>query len=689
MTVLVSPSTGQPVLPHWLQLLTAGAVAALLMGMPDRSVAQTLPDSQPSASPSPRAAAPRPAVRRQAPQPAAAPQRHTVEPGDRSADELNRQFSERLLARTRAEEEARAAEEARRRESSGPGFFERLFGGSSSSPSTADSLLPTDPKLAQAVPPAEPRVAQATPPGTSAPSSPPQDTRAPVQAPPSGPASAPAPGTPDQLAQTPPQQPTPPSQPPQQTRPPVPIPPGQPTLITPPAPPPGVVPPPTPVEEARSRQFGRSAVVPTEQPSLSIDSGKGTIVKLKTPASTVFVANPDIADVQVKTGGTIYVFGKKPGETVLYAVDDQDRVLLNTVVIVGHPTGRVIGNIASQPGGSTIQATTVGGSVVLQGRSDNPAAIEQARRMAIGVTGDPAKVINNVALTGSNQVLLRVRIVEAQRETLKRLGINWESVLNLPGHLTAGLATPTDLVTDPITRLGSPAGGILFGRYTKNGTDIFNLIDLLATENMLTVLAEPNLTAMSGETASFLAGGEFPIVVPQGNNAFTVQFKQFGVSLAFTPTIHGNGRISLRAKPEVSQLSTNGQVSFQGFTIPALTVRRVDTTVELASGQSFAIAGLIQNNSTQNISKLPGLGELPILGALFRSDAFQRQESELVVIVTPYLVGPTNHRLATPADGFTPPTDADRYLFGRTNHPPSARRTTVRSSARAGGFMLE
>jgi pilus assembly protein CpaC len=444
------------------------------------------------------------------------------------------------------------------------------------------------------------------------------------------------------------------------------------------------------VEEAQSRPFGRSAVVPTEQPTLSVDAGKGTIIKLKSPASTVFIANPDIADVQVKTGGTIYVFGKKPGETVLYAVDEQDRVLLNTVVLVGHPTGRVISNVAGMPGGSGIQATTVGGSVVLQGRSDNPGAIENARRMAIGVTGDPARVINNVALDGPNQVLLRVRIVEAQRETLKRLGINWESVFQLGGRVTAGLATPVDLITNPVTRLGDPTGGAIFGRYTKGGTDIFGLIDMLATENMLTILAEPNLTAMSGETASFLAGGEFPIVVPQTNNAAVVVFKQFGVSLAFTPTIHANGRITLRAKPEVSQLTTNGQVNINGFVIPALTTRRVDTTVELASGQSFAIAGLITNNSNQDITKLPGLGDIPILGALFKSDSFRRQESELVIIVTPYLVRGANRPLATPTDGHVPPNDSDRYLYGRTYRAQGAGGSTVRTGTRqAGGFMLE
>ncbi|HJQ60495.1 MAG TPA: pilus assembly protein N-terminal domain-containing protein, partial [Vineibacter sp.] len=602
--------------------------------------------------------------------------------------DLTRQYNERMQAQARADDEARRAR----------GFFGRVFGSSpreerpSADQPTVSSAPIADTTASGAPPAPEPKVARVAP--ASAPND--QVAQAQPPAPPSGPVTT-VPGAPDQLAQTPPPAPG--------QRPPVPVPPpGQPTLITPP---PGATPPSSgPVAEANPRQFGRGSVVPTEQPTLQIDSGKGTIMKLRSPASTVFIANPEIADVQVKTGGTIYVFGKKPGETVLYAVDEQDRVLLNTVVIVGHPTGRVLGAVAGMPGGSTIQATTVGGAVVLQGRSDNPAAIEQARRVAVGVTGDPSKVINQVGLDGANQVLLRVRIVEAQREALKRVGFNWETVLDLPGRLVGGLATPSPISgVNPIVppfppvagfgypRINSPVGGAVVGRFTKGATDIFSLIDLLATENMLTVLAEPNLTAMSGETASFLAGGEFPIIVPGGNNAFTVQFKQFGVSLAFTPTIHGNGRISIRAKPEVSQLSTNGQVNFQGFVIPALTVRRADTTVELASGQSFAIAGLIQHNSTQDISKLPGLGDVPILGALFKSDSFRRQQSELVIIVTPYLVRPSNNKnMATPLDGWVPPTDADRYLYGRTQHPTGGRRpstTRVSSSSSAGGFVLE
>jgi len=192
--------------------------------------------------------------------------------------------------------------------------------------------------------------------------------------------------------------------------------------------------------------------------------------------------------------------------------------------------------------------------------------------------------------------------------------------------------------------------------------DINAVLDALEDEGMISILAEPNLTAMSGETASFLAGGEFPILVPGGTNGPTIEFKKFGISLAFTPTLVGTDRINLHVNPEVSQLTDANGVSLGGYEIPALTTRRAETTVELGSGQSFAIAGLIQNNTTHDISKFPGLGDVPVLGALFRSDRFQREETELVLIVTPYLVKPVSSRkMATPLDGFTPPDDGERF----------------------------
>jgi pilus assembly protein CpaC len=195
--------------------------------------------------------------------------------------------------------------------------------------------------------------------------------------------------------------------------------------------------------------------------------------------------------------------------------------------------------------------------------------------------------------------------------------------------------------------------------------DLLGTLDLLQNDGFITTLAEPNLTALSGETASFLAGGEFPIPVSQGNNAVTIEYKQYGVGLAFTPVVLGDGRISMRVRPEVSELSDAGSVKLSGFTVPALTTRRAETTVELGSGQSFMIAGLLQNRSSNSIEKAPFLGDIPILGSLFRSTSYQRNETELVVIVTPYLVRPVSGQLATPADGYRAPGDLQRVFLGQ------------------------
>ncbi len=210
-------------------------------------------------------------------------------------------------------------------------------------------------------------------------------------------------------------------------------------------------------------------------------------------------------------------------------------------------------------------------------------------------------------------------------------------------------------------------GGTTLGLFGKIlGLDVLGTLDLLENDGVITTLAEPNLTALSGETASFLAGGEFPIPISQSLGAVTIEYKQYGVGLAFTPIVLADGRISMRVRPEVSQLSDAGSVKLNGFTVPALTTRRAETTVELGSGQSFMIAGLLQNSNTNNVEKAPFLGDLPVLGSLFRSTKFQRNETELVIIVTPYLVRPVSGQLATPADGYRAPDDIQRNFLGQT-----------------------
>jgi pilus assembly protein CpaC len=265
---------------------------------------------------------------------------------------------------------------------------------------------------------------------------------------------------------------------------------------------------------------------------------------------------------------------------------------------------------------------------------------------------------------GQVQVNLRVRIAEVSREVTRQLGVDWQAV-GRSGNFALSLLTRNALfdAINPSSRIGAS--------FSDGKSDINGIIDALAQDRLITVLAEPNLTAMSGETASFLVGGEFPIPVALRDNVVTVQFKQYGVSLAFVPTVMSQGRISLKVRPEVSDLTEQGAVRLSSgnssIQIPALTVRRAETVVELGSGQSFAIAGLLQDNARTLGRALPGIGEVPVLGALFRSDRFQRNETELVIIITPYVVRPTSDPVAlrAPTDGYVPPDDLERVLLFR------------------------
>ena len=216
------------------------------------------------------------------------------------------------------------------------------------------------------------------------------------------------------------------------------------------------------------------------------------------------------------------------------------------------------------------------------------------------------------------------------------------------------------------------------------GLDLLGTLDLAENDGLVTTLAEPNLTALSGETASFLAGGEFPIPVSQSLGSVTIEYKQYGVGLAFTPIVLADGRISMRVRPEVSELSNEGSIKLNGYDVPALTTRRAETTVELGSGQSFMIAGLLRNTNTNNIEKAPFLGDLPILGALFRSTSYRRSETELVIIITPYLVRPVSGQLALPSDGYRAPTDVQRVIEGQSYTGRSGPRPGAAVSAGPG-----
>jgi pilus assembly protein CpaC len=441
---------------------------------------------------------------------------------------------------------------------------------------------------------------------------------------------------------------------------------------------------------------GGGAQIPANGGRITLEVNKGTLVRLAGPAATVFVANPDIADVQVKSPTLVYITAKAPGETVIYAVDASDSVLLNAPILVEHDLSRLRSSLRQLAPGERISADSVDGNLVLSGVVADAGQADKVRALAASIAGEVknSQVINRMTVATPNQVNLRVRIAEVQVNKLNEIGVNWTKI-------GSNLAFQT---FNPVSIGGEVTNFIRVGSIM--GTNWSTIINALTQEGFITSLAEPNLTAMSGQTASFLAGGEFPVPITGsaattgGVPTITVEFKSFGVSLAFTPTVIDATHLNLRVRPEVSQLSTVGEVSVPitssaTVTIPALTVRRAETSVELASGESFALAGLLQHTSQQLVSKVPWIGDIPILGALFRSDRFQRGETDLVVIITPYLVQPVQTRVAAPTDGLRLPNDAQRVFLSDKFHQglPGPARGPLDSGGRGligpGGFRLD
>ncbi len=347
-------------------------------------------------------------------------------------------------------------------------------------------------------------------------------------------------------------------------------------------------------------------------PPLEVEVGKGVLVRLERPANSVFVADPDIADVQAKSSTLVYLFGKSGGETTLFAVGDHDQVALNATIRVRYDTMRIQEAIHELAPRSAVSVSTIGDALVIDGTVYDAAEGDDIRRVAGRYLQDPKQLINRMKVDAPNQVNLRVRIAEVSRDLIKQMGFNWDATTKT-GNFLFGLASGPNPANAGITRELSTdlktTVDNLFGTAKIGNADLNVLIDALDSEGLITVLAEPNLTALSGEPASFLAGGEFPIPTASGLSngiqTVTVTWKKFGVSLSFVATIGPANRISLHVVPEVSQLSNTGAVTLGGITLPALTTRHADTTVELASGQSFAIAGLLQNNITQSLQKYP------------------------------------------------------------------------------------
>ncbi len=458
---------------------------------------------------------------------------------------------------------------------------------------------------------------------------------------------------------------------------------------------------------------GQAVDIP-DATSLVVDVDGAQLIEMREPATTVFVANPDIADVQVPAppnAARFMIFGKKAGSTTVFALVHSGRVS-RYAVTVRRPVEKIAAALVQAVPTARVEVSSAPDGLTVSGSADSPRDAQRLRATARQYLGEKDSLNFNIAVAAATQVNLRVRIAEISRRADKEFGFNWSAISN-SGSMAFGLLTGRA----PVTAMASASTGLVtsnFGNFSPsaNGLDslgvgyrnksgsvnVSGLIDALATEGLITVLAEPNLTALSGESASFLAGGEFPVPVPQNLQQVTIEWKKYGVSVDFTPTVLDASRLSIKVRPEVSELTTTGSVVINGTTIPGLAVRRAETTVELASGQSFAIAGLFQNNTTNQIQRFPWLGDLPILGALFRSTSFQHNESELVIIVTPYIVQPVAQTadLHLPTDGVVFASDLERVLLGRmtARHPPANAPASPAAAAVPrlrgdAGFILE
>nr|WP_294505517.1 type II and III secretion system protein family protein [uncultured Rhodopila sp.] len=390
---------------------------------------------------------------------------------------------------------------------------------------------------------------------------------------------------------------------------------------------------------------------------IGLEAGTGRVVQVPAGIGDVFVADPKVAEVRPASPTSLFVFGTGPGHTTVAVVNGEGHTTANFDISVQpssfNATSAAAAIARSLPQ-AHIRVEAEPKGLMLTGTVPNPAAAETAQGIAGAYLADGQVVDNRLNVAALQQVGLRVRVAEMSRSLTRALGINWQALGNV------GIAASTANVVNK--GVLPPPASLIF-TYASN---VNGLIDALATDNLVRVLAEPTLTAISGEAASFLVGGEFPIPVGQQGNTVTIDFKQYGVALTFLPTVMSDDLIRLHVRPEVSQLTQAGAVQItagnSSVSVPALTVRRADTTVELGSGQSFAIAGLLQYDSSVSANYLPFLGDIPILGELFRSESFQRNETELVIIVTPYIVRPLNDASALQVPG--PPlhqlSDLDR-----------------------------
>lgn len=431
---------------------------------------------------------------------------------------------------------------------------------------------------------------------------------------------------------------------------------------------------------------------------LTVPVHRSVLINLPQNMSEVMVADPDIADIYPHGKNKLSIIGKKIGQTTVRAFTEDNKLIRSMEVTVGYDLPMIRKSLKELMPFESIGVEMVNTNLALTGQVSSTLAAAQAvkivNQFAAPVSGDEkgsadegtgeikSNVLNLMEVVSGQQVMLRVRVGEIRRTALRNLGVNLQAI-----------SSGTDTVFSLGTGFGksfitSGSGNTAFGRYNipsdttfgalsgtfqnSSGDGLSGALQALEQNGLFKVLAEPNLVALSGEEANFLAGGEFPILVPQaggagasGGSFVTVQFKPFGVSVKFKPTVLTENRIRMTVEPEVSELNPSASVVLQGISIPGLNTRRASTVVELSPGESFMIAGLINDNMRSTIQQIPGLGEIPILSALFRSTEFRREETELVLAVTPYLVDPmSTGDVKLPTDNFAPASVMESFFYG-------------------------
>lgn len=444
--------------------------------------------------------------------------------------------------------------------------------------------------------------------------------------------------------------------------------------------------------------------------TIHLEIGGAQILKFDGGVSEVFIANPAVADVQLSNRHAAYIFGKEAGTTKIFAMDEKGHEVLNAEVVITHNLSNLKEMISSYDPHELVEIRSVPGGLLIEGMVDSPKTAENIVTLAekffekissqSSSTGSNRSsttnhaIINRLTIRPPVQVNLRVKVAEVKRTVLNQLNFNWQAVFANIGKFNfaaltgrspiTGSPTPANnvIATNTVTSLvqaplaqgpnaqSATISNTLGANFLNSHANINLAIDALSQDGLITILAEPNLVAVSGETASFLAGGEFPYPIPQQFGQVTIDFKQYGVSLAFTPTVLDGNLISLRVRPEVSELDFTTGTTVLGTTVPGILTRRAETTIQLGSGETFAIAGLLKNTVGAEIAALPGLGDLPILGALFRSNSFVRGDSELVILVTPYLVEPSSGKeMLLPTDGMDYATFVEQIFERRLLKP--------------------